>query len=124
MSSDYAAMGALRLEPQSISSQHARRHPLAAFTLLEGGDVFERGGGTPSVGRSHAVRWLERSVELHANGADDVLLERVRADMVRQLSGNPTLVARLEAARPLRVDLVPPGQPLSRYGFPRGLPAS
>lgn len=125
MSSDYAAMGALRLEPQSISSQHARRHPLAAFTLLEGGDVFERGGvGASSAGRARAVRWLERSVELHANGADEVLLERVRADMVRQLSGNPTLVARMESARPLRVDLVPPGQPLSRYGFPRGLPAS
>lgn len=124
MSSDYAAMGALRLEPQSISSQSARSHPLAAFTLLEGGDVFERRGTPPSEGRLHAVRWMERFVELAPHGADEAVVQRVRADMVRQLSGNPALVARMELARPLHVDLVPPKQPLSRYGFPRGLPAS
>ena len=122
MSSDYAALGAERLETTSVSTQAARRHPIAAFTLLEGGDVFERAQGRPNPeARRRAEAWVRQSVHVEPHGAADALVQQVRSDLVRQLAGNLQLVARMEEARPLALDLVPPGAPLWRHGYPKSV---
>ncbi len=105
-----------------LTAEDGRRLPLSAFTVLAGGDVFESGRGQPPAdGPRRARAWFQAKVELKAHGAPAALLQRVEGDMVRQLAGNLPLIGRMEAARPLEVDLIPPGQPLARYGYPRSV---
>jgi hypothetical protein len=103
-----------------LSAATGRRLPLSAFLLLSSGDVFEQlGGKPPADGAAKARAYVEARVEIAAHGAPPAQVDRVRADIVRQLSGNPTLAARMMEARRLTLDLVPPGRPMSAYGYPK-----
>ena len=109
-------------ENTPLAAEHGRKYPLSAFTLLAGGDVFEsRGGRPPAEGPNRARAYVKARVTMIPHGASVELLQRVEGDIIRQLSGNLQLIARLEAARPIGIDLIPPGQPLSRYGYPRAV---
>ena len=109
-------------ENTPLAEEHGRRLPLSAFTLLSGGDVFEsRQGRPPPEGPERARAWFRSSVVMKAHGAPAELLQRVEMDVVRQLAGNLQLIARMEAARPLEIDLIPAGQPMARYGYPRAV---
>jgi len=109
-------------ESTPLAAEHGRRLPLSAFTVLAGGDVFESvQGRPPKDGVSRARAWFQAKVSFRAHGAPAELLQRVEGDMVRQLSGNLQLIGRMEAARPVEVDLIPPGQPLVKYGYPRSV---
>jgi hypothetical protein len=100
----------------------ASKHPLSAFALLLGGDVFETVNGRPPAdGRNRAQAYL-RSVVVEGHGAPPEKLQQVADDVLRLLSGNPQLVSRLGAARPLEIQLIPEGKPMSRYGFPKSSP--
>ena len=111
-------------EPTPLSEAIGKTHPLPAFALLEGGDVFEAlGGKPPREGATVALRWVESHVELLPHGASAAHRTRVRNDLVRQLSGNPALTGRLLAARPLSVDLVPAGRSMAAYGYPKAVSA-
>ncbi len=105
-----------------LPAEHGRRLPLSAFTLLDGGDVFEsRGGKPPAEGAARARAYLKAKVTIVAHGAPPEQLQRVEADIVRQLSGNLQLIGRMEASRPVTIDLIPPGQPMAKYGYPRSV---
>lgn len=105
-----------------LAAEHGKRLPLSAFTLLAGGDVFEaRNGKPPPDGPARARAYVKAQVTMVAHGAPPELLQRVEADIVRQLSGNVQLIGRLEASRPVTIDLIPPGQPMARYGYPRAV---
>jgi hypothetical protein len=109
-------------ESTPLAEEHGRRLPLSAFTLLAGGDVFEsRGARAPADGPARARAYLKARVHMTAHGAAAEQLQRVEADIVRQLSGNLQLISRLEAARPIEIDFIPPGQPMARYGYPRAV---
>ena len=109
-------------ENTPLAEEHGRRLPLSAFTLLAGGDVFEsRGGRAPAEGPGRARTWLKARVRMVAHGAAAEQLQRVEADIVRQLSGNLQLIARLEAARPIEIDFIPPGHAMAKYGYPRSV---
>ncbi|WP_224363376.1 hypothetical protein [Hyalangium versicolor] len=105
-----------------LAAEHGRRLPLSAFTLLAGGDAFEsRGGKPPADGATRARSYFKAQVTLVPHGASPEHLQRVEADIVRQLSGNLQLIGRMEASRPVTIDLIPPGQPLAKYGYPRSV---
>jgi len=105
-----------------LAEEHGRRLPLSAFTLLAGGDVFEsRGGKPPPDGAARARAYLKAKVTIVAHGASSEQLQRVEADIVRQLSGNLQLIGRMEASRPVTIDLIPAGQPMAKYGYPRAV---
>lgn len=105
-----------------LAEEHGRRLPLSAFTLLAGGDVFEsRGGKPPADGAAKARAYLKAQITIIPHGASAEHIQRVEADIVRQLSGNLQLIGRLEASRPVTIDLIPPGQPMAKYGYPRSV---
>ncbi|MDY7227877.1 hypothetical protein [Hyalangium rubrum] len=105
-----------------LAAEHGKRLPLSAFTLLTGGDVFEsRQGKPPPEGPARARAYVKAKVTMVAHGAPPEQLQRVEGDIVRQLSGNLQLIGRLEASRPVAIDLIPPGQPMARYGYPRSV---
>jgi hypothetical protein len=105
-----------------LAAEVGLKQPLSAFTLLEGGDVFEsRGGRPPAEGPARARAYVSAKVELKTYGAPAAQVKRVQEELVRQLSGNLQLIARMEAARPLTLELIPPGHALSKYGYPRAV---
>jgi hypothetical protein len=105
-----------------LSPEHGKRYPLSAFTLLAGGDVFEaRNGKPPPDGPARARAYVKAKVTMVPHGAPPELLQCVEGDIVRQLSGNLQLIGRMEASRPVSIDLIPPGQALARYGYPRSV---
>ena len=109
-------------ESTPLAVEHGRRLPLSAFTVLAGGDVFESVGGRPPPdGLNRARAWFQAKVSFKAHGAPAALLQRVEGDMVRQLSGNLQLIGRMEASRPLEVDLIPEGHAMAKYGYPRSV---
>lgn len=96
----------------------AGRHPLGAFAVLRGGDAFEGASSVELADGSLARAVADERLEVRRNGCDKALVARVRADAARQLAGNAALAARMRAAKPIAVDLVPEGRELARYGFP------
>ena len=105
-----------------LGAEHGRRLPLSAFTLLAGGDVFEsRGAKAPPDGPARARAYLKSKVTLIPHGASTEQVQLVEADITRQLSGNLQLIGRLEASRPVSIDLIPAGQPMAKYGYPRSV---
>jgi hypothetical protein len=111
-------------EATPLDAALARKHLIPAFALLEGGDVFElRGGKPPPEGPARAAAYARTRVELIAHGAGPALQDRVRQDIARQLAGNLALCARMELAKPIAIDLIPPGVSMAKYGYPRAVSA-
>lgn len=92
--------------------------PLAAFTVLRGGDAFEREGAPPADGLEQARAVVDKRVKVKRHFAPRALADQVRADMAVQLSANVPLVERMARAKPIVVDLVPKKKTLGRYGYP------
>jgi hypothetical protein len=105
-----------------IGADAARAHRLPAFTLLEGGDLFDAGGTTPDPkGLDEALATVEQQVTLRDHAGQAGQADRVRADMVRQLAGNPALARRMRAAKPVVVDLVDNVAEMVKRGYPRSV---
>ena len=112
-------------EAAPLDAALARKHLLSAFAILEGGDVFElRGGKPPADGPARAAEYVRARLELLVHGAGPALLERVRKDVARQLAGNVALCARMALAKPIAVELIPPGVSMAKYGYPRAVSAN
>lgn len=111
-----------RPEAVPLSSEVGKSLPLHAFAILAAGDAFEEVSGVPPRdGRARAEAYLAARVRIREHGAPPAIVAAVRAEIVAQLQGNPQLVARLQAARPIEIDLVPPAKSLAALGFPKGL---
>ena len=107
-----------------LDELRAKKLPLHAFALLESGDAFDIAqGAPPKDGRQRAEAYFAAKVKVHAHGADPALVKAVREEAVAQLLGNSQLIARLDAARPIEVDLVPASRRMSAYGYPKGASA-
>lgn len=107
-----------------LDAQLAKTLPLHAFALLEAGDAFDiAAGAPPRDGRAKAEAYFAAKVKVHAHGAPAEQIRAVRDEAVGQLLGNVQLIARLAAARPIEVDLVPVGKKMSAYGYPKGASA-
>ncbi len=105
-----------------LAAEHGRRLPLSAFTLLAGGDVFEvRNGKPPPEGPARARAYVKAKITMNAHGAPPAHLKRVEEDIVRQLAGNLQLIGRMEAGKPITIDLIPAGKAMAKYGYPKNI---
>lgn len=122
MSDDFEMADGSRPDAAPLSAEAGKRFPLSAFTILKGGDAFELVNGRPPAdGPPRAKAYVQEAIGVDRHGAPPEHEERLRSEMVRQLSGNPQLVSRLEAARPISVDVIPEGVPMSKYGYPKAV---
>ncbi|MBX7098497.1 MAG: hypothetical protein K1X89_12365 [Myxococcaceae bacterium] len=122
--SDAFDQGQDRPDAAPLDPQTGRRLPLHAFSLLAEGDAFEvAAGAPPKDGPARARQYASAKVRVEANGCPPALVEAVLAELTQQLQGAPQLVARLEAARPIAITLVPRGKSMAAYGFPKGASA-
>lgn len=113
-----------RPEVVPLDPQSGKKLPLHAFALLESGDAFDvSGGAPPKDGRTKAAAYFTAKITVNAHGAPSELVQVVKHEVLAQLMGNPQLIARLGASRPIEVDLVPPNKKMSSYGFPKGASA-
>lgn len=113
-----------RPDAVALDEQRAKKLPLHAFALLEAGDAFDVAlGAPPKDGKAKAEAWFDAKVKVHAHGAPPEVVALVRKEAVAQLLGNLQLIARLDAARPIEVDVVPPQKKMSAYGYPKGASA-
>lgn len=116
-----------RPDAASLDEEIGRLYPLHAFRLLETGDAFDPAPSTrPADAGARARAYVEdqilfRNARGTRPGGGPSSQERVRGALIRQLSANPTLVERLSRARPIQVDLIPEGQEMARYGYPRAV---
>ena len=92
--------------------------PLAAFTVLSGGDVFETSSRT-TAGEREARTYVCEQIAIDSHGAPAPQVRRAANDIARQLGSNPNLIGRMKLARSIAIDLVPPGGALVALGFPR-----
>lgn len=111
-----------RPETAGLDEAAARAHRLVAFTLLEGGDVFDPGGSKPvTSGLDEATRYVREKLVIEPHGHEAALAERVSSDVVRQLVANPALARRMLAAKPVVVDLVDSAATMVKLGYPRSV---
>lgn len=111
-----------RPEAVPLDEELARKLPLGAFSLLASGDVFEMAGGRPPAqGPERARAYVAQKIQLVEHGASAAHVARVRGDITRQLSGNLQLLGRLGAARPISIDLIPPGKGIAAFGYPKAV---
>jgi len=101
----------------AISGQRPRTLGLSAFTLLDGGDLFEAG---KRVRTEPALlsRYRSERLIVEAHGAEEALVEVAVAGTLRVLAGHPTVCMRMLLAKPIRLVLVPEGADFRRFGFP------
>jgi hypothetical protein len=110
-------------QPSPLAEGEGRRYPLGAFSILGGGDAFELvNGRPPPEGPARARAYVEAKVAITLHGATAGHAAYVRDELVRQIQGSVELIARLQAAKPIAVELIPPGRPMSAYGYPRAVP--
>lgn len=109
-----------RPESVPLAVKQAAALPLSAFAILAGGDVFEARAAAAS-GEAQARQYVQERVTLADHGASRQQRNRVIADIVRQLSGNPNIALRMLLAHGIVIDLVRPGQSLAALGFPRAV---
>ncbi len=106
---------AVPLDPEA-----AKKLPLHAFALLETGDAFEVvNGAPPKDGRAKANAYVSAKVTIDAHGAAAALVQAVKDEIAAQLLGNLQLINRLMAARPIHIELIPPGKPMAAFGYPK-----
>lgn len=96
---------------------------LPAFTLIRGGDLFERGGSTRTRRWASDASLLEvfRSEQLRVvdNGVDRTTVGLAVEGLVRVVAGNAALCRRMLLAKPIRAILIPRGSDFRLFGFPR-----
>jgi hypothetical protein len=111
--------GALPRSP-NLDAGLGAKHPLGAFSILAGGDVFEMTGGRPPPqGPARATAYVKTRLRFQPHGAPPADEERVRSEVTRLIQGSLELLGRLEVAKPIEVDLIPEGKKLAAYGYPR-----
>jgi hypothetical protein len=111
-----------RPEAVPLDEGSGKKYPLSAFTILASGDVFEAVGARPPPdGPAKALAYVDAKIVFHTHGAQPAVVERVRSEIVKQLSGNLQLLSRMNQARPIEIDLVPENKGIASYGYPKAV---
>lgn len=93
---------------------------LTAFTLIRGGDLFERTGPKPARSAKPLLEtYASERLKLIANRAAKTEQDTAFSGVMRVLSGNPALVKRMMLAKPVSVVIIPKDHDYRQYGFPR-----
>lgn len=93
---------------------------LPAFSLIRGGDLFER----PRARRSRTdpeliSAYADDNLTLDAKRVAREEREAALSGVLRVLAGNPAVCRRMLLAKPIRLVIVPKGRDFREFGFPR-----
>ena len=95
-----------------------RELALSAFTLLRGGDLFER-ARPPSRTEQHVLdTFSSERIRLRANGAAAEIQDAAMQGILRVVEGNPAVCMRMVLAKPIDLVIIPVGEDYRRFGFP------
>lgn len=94
---------------------------LSAFSLIRGGDLFERSGPAKILKTPPALleTYADQQLRLVKNGAAKAECEAAVGGVLRVLRGNAALVKRMLIAKPVSVVIIPEDHDYRSYGFPR-----
>lgn len=94
---------------------------LPAFSLVRGGDLFERSSNKkpPRTSRELLDAWAGQQLQLAGPKVDAEVRDAAVQGILRVLAGNPALARRMLLVRPVRVVVVPKGDDFRQHGFPR-----
>ena len=110
-----------RLASVTKQTVEQRALQLTAFSLIRGGDLFERSGVKKHTATDSNL--LENYAAQRLRPIDNKLGSEITQmavnGILRVLSGNPAICLRMMIAKPIEVVLIPKGQDYRNYGFPR-----
>ncbi len=115
------AVAAKRWEDRVGAAKRRGPSPLAisAFSLIRGGDLFERKGTPPRSDERLLARYEEERLVVHANRVKSSTVDAAKQGVLRVLSGHPAVLARMLLAKPIHLELIPEQDDFRRFGFPR-----
>lgn len=93
---------------------------LSAFTLIRGGDLFER--AKARIARTDPrllSAFAGGRIRLVPNGAEVSERDAAVGGVLRVIEGNPALCRRMLLAKPVRLVIIPRGHDFRDHGFPR-----
>ena len=103
-----------------ITNEHSASNRIAAFNILRGGDVFDTESGSQQRPDKESVtNWVRSHIVFKTNGVPKEICQRIAQDMIAQLGFNKNLVRRLQHSKLIQIDLIPPNQPMGKFGFPK-----
>jgi hypothetical protein len=93
---------------------------LPAFTLVRGGDLFERAPGVRKRTEPQLLDlYVEARMKLVMNGAAQPERDTALGGVLRVLAGNPALAKRMLLAKPVHLVIIPKGRDFREFEFPR-----
>lgn len=106
----------------SLGKQSTGRPDLAlpAFSLIRGGDMFERPRGRkPHTDPELVSTYAAENLRIDAKRISKEEREAALAGVLRVLAGNPVICRRMLLAKPIRMVVVPKGRDFREHGFPQ-----
>ena len=93
---------------------------LTAFSLIRGGDLFERSGSKKHEATDADLlrKYSDERLRPVANQLSPELMDTAIAGVCRVLAGNPAICLRMILAKPIDVLLIPQGRDFRSFGFP------
>lgn len=92
---------------------------ISAFSLIRGGDLFERKGTLPRSDASLLARYAKEQLVVHANRVKASTVDTAVQGVLQVLAGHPAVLARMLLAKPIHLELIPEQDDFRRFGFPR-----
>lgn len=91
---------------------------LPAFTLLRGGDLFERKGKPPRTAPALVSEYAGDKMRIEAKRIAREERDAALEGVLRVLRGNPAVCRRMLKAKPIDLVVVPKGRDFRELGFP------
>jgi hypothetical protein len=104
--------------PSVFESSIPKELALSAFSLLRGGDLFERKQKPPRTEPALVSRYAGEKLKLFAKRIAKPEQDGAMEGVLRVLRGNPALCRRMLQAKSIDLVLVPKGRDFREHGFP------
>jgi hypothetical protein len=104
--------------PSLFEADIPRELALNAFSLLRGGDLFERKQKPPRTDAALVSQYAGSNLRLHAKKIAKPEQDAAFNGVLRVLAGNPAICRRMLKAKPIDVVIVPRGRDFRELGFP------
>lgn len=109
-----------RLSEIASVNRPASAVSLSAFTLIRGGDLFERTGSRPTATDPELLqKYQQQRLIKGSSKIGTKSYEHAVQGILRVLSGNPAVCLRMLLAKPIVLTVVPPKRDFREFGFPR-----
>ena len=112
-----------RPNASALNEATARHFPLDALAILRTGDAFEGKKRAPADDFTNAFAYIKSHIKINRPFSLKARVpkaheERVKSDIVKQLSQNPRLLERMKKARGITIDLVSHKKSIADFGYP------